>query len=160
MGLGTSTSGPGTSISGGGAVGWPGSVCGTGCSGGGIVGATPAPSPANDDPSNWGQAPGSADPTAAGAYPIGGFTFMLTYTCYNNADGFDNGAATRLRNFFHAYFKTDVTTIAKILKLDGFAPLPTAWQNAINTMMFTQASTKLADRGQAGTACAAISPGA
>jgi ABC-type phosphate transport system substrate-binding protein len=124
-----------------------------------IVGSTPAPNPANDDPSNWGQAPGSADPTALGAYPIGGFTFMLTYTCYNPADGHDNGAALRLRNFFHAYFNTSAGKIKQILTLDGFAPLPTAWRNALNKMLTVNAGTKLANAGAAG-ACAAVSGGA
>jgi len=93
------------------------------------------------NPLNWGAV--SPTPTAPGAYPIGGFTFIDLYSCYASQGDVDALVGTAAGNlgFFKWYFGTNTQndgTPGDILAQDGFAPVPPSWKAAINTLLVNQ----------------------
>jgi ABC-type phosphate transport system substrate-binding protein len=98
-----------------------------------VAGSVPAANPLN-----WGAV--SPTPTAPGAYPIGGFSFIDLYSCYKTQADVDALVGTVAGNlgYFRWYYGTDAQNDGvpgDILAQDGFAPVPTAWKAAINNLL-------------------------
>jgi len=109
------------------------------------------------DPVNW--AP-TFPQGGKNAYPIGGFTFIDTYSCYADAATLDALAGTTakklgLLRWYYGSGGDNKSVPKKQLPANGFAVLPTPWITAINTLLFTDSATKIEAAGAAGKCSAA-----
>ena len=140
-----------------------------------IVGSAKAPSFAKNscpsapggicaaDPLNWG--PAFPTPTSAAAYPIGGFSFIDTYTCFASATDKDAIAGTTagslglLRWFFGS--ATENSGLVKTaFNANGFALIPGSWIGAVKKLLTTNKPTAIGTPGQANTGCTTVTGGA
>jgi ABC-type phosphate transport system substrate-binding protein len=121
---------------------------------------TGSPIPANN-PLNWGVV--NPLPTAATAYPIGGFSFIDLHRCYTSAAdvaalvGKTAGSVGYL-NWYYGTSSVNANAPANILKQDGFAPVPATWTAAINRLL-TSPTLGIGVAGAAGS-CKQIAHGA
>lgn len=99
--------------------------------------ATPPTGSAITNPANWG----AVVYNPAKGYPISGFVFVQTYTCFQPS----NLAA--LTGYFKWFLGSEA---AKILTADGFAKLPGPWHTAVSNLVLKTASTKIRAAGAAG----------
>jgi phosphate transport system substrate-binding protein len=104
---------------------------------------TGSPAPAAN-PLNWGAV--NPLPSAAVAYPIGGFTFLDFYTCYASATDVAaltgttaGGKKAGFLTWYYGSASINSGTPAAVLGKNGFAPVPGAWTTAINKLL--QSST-------------------
>jgi phosphate transport system substrate-binding protein len=111
------------------------------------------------NPLNWGAT--EPVPANAAAYPIAGFSFIDLYTCYKSAATVAALAGTTGKvGYLDWYYGTSTVnkgSPAAILKEDGFAPVPTKWSTAINTLL---RSPYLGINVPGTKACAKITKGA
>lgn len=110
----------------------------------------PAAGAARLNPVNWFNAALSGvNPTDADAYPISGFGWLLTYTCYNNT-GSNAGVATAIRNYL-SWYLTGSGNSKTILNANGFGQLPTAWMSAVRAHALTTAASRISIAGPGAT---------
>src|SRR5262249_23550394 len=112
------------------------------------------------NPLNWGVT--NPLPTSATAYPIGGFTFIDMYTCYNpqaDVDALVSKATTAgglgLWAWYFAPATTNPNGKAEMAR-NGFSLVPATWISGAKTLLTSDAVTKVAKVGTAKTACSAI----
>ena len=94
-------------------------------------------------------APANPAPTSAKAYPIGGFTMMLLYTCYASQDVVDGLAAPFGAGdpgymawlFGTAVQNGDVPNF--VLAQKGLGSVPSAWEKAAYKLLFTESRSKI-----------------
>ena len=79
------------------------------------------------DPRVWAQ--NGVVPLPTSGYPISGFSWFNFYECYNTSSAFYNMVLPIL--YFH--YTDSITTSA--LALNGFAPVPATWVNAIGYLV-------------------------
>jgi ABC-type phosphate transport system substrate-binding protein len=104
---------------------------------------------------NWGQV--TPAPVSSSAYPIGGFGFLLLYSCYEHNGITDLGALVGAAAPA-GYLRWSFTTATKpALIKHGFSPIPGKWMTAAKTLLFTDTQSKIGYPGQATTACAGLS---
>jgi ABC-type phosphate transport system substrate-binding protein len=113
-----------------------------------------------DNALNWGVT--FPTPLGTSAYPIGGFTFIDTYTCYANAASVTALASTTAGSLGYLRWYYGSTTengglVTAQLSANGFAPAPTSWLTAIKKLLTTNQPTKLSTPGTAKTGCASVS---
>ena len=115
------------------------------------------------NPVNWGVT--NPAPLSANAYPVGGFTFMFMYSCYQTAANGGLTTAPRLVGnvgkvgYLRWYFGTTTVNAVKVnnsLAKNGFGPIPPAWRTAVYNLLFTDTKTKIGAPGALGTACSAF----
>jgi phosphate transport system substrate-binding protein len=97
-----------------------------------------------DDPLAWGKA--EPNPTDKNAYPVGGFTFMDTYTCHARQDDVDALVGSKGTNmgYLKWYYGSGANSVVKVvLQNDGFAPIPGPWKSAVTKLLFKTASTRI-----------------
>jgi ABC-type phosphate transport system substrate-binding protein len=92
----------------------------------------------SSNPLNWGAT--QPLPTSTLAYPIAGFSFIDLYTCYKSSAVAASLRATTAGKEGYLVWYYGTSSINKgvpaaILKQDGFAPVPTSWNTAINTLL-------------------------
>jgi phosphate transport system substrate-binding protein len=136
-----------------------------------IVGAAKAPSfsknscPGDgdgicaDDPLNWGVL--FPTPASSAAYPIGGFTFVAMYSCYNSATELANLVGTTAGSLGYLRWYYGSTTengslVKNSLTANGFSEVPGGWISGIKKLLTTNKPTKIGQPGQANTACAKV----
>lgn len=102
-----------------------------------MASASPPSGGAAANAANWGIAGIVADPTAANAYPIAGFTWFNGYTCYGS-----NPVGAALRQFFSWYLGGS-TQPRDILNADYFGALPTSWRLAAKQLVVDTAGTRI-----------------
>jgi phosphate transport system substrate-binding protein len=115
------------------------------------------------DPLNWGVT--NSKPLSAGAYPIGGFTFIDTYTCYTAAADVDAiaGVTPGALGLFRWFFGTTTDNSLHVkteLTNNGFSLVPGGWISAAKKLLTTNKPTKIGTPGQANTGCVAVTGGA
>ena len=115
------------------------------------------------DPLNWGQA--FPAPTSAAAYPIGGFSFIDTYTCFASATDKDAIAGTTagslgLLRWFFGTATENAGQVKASLNANGFATIPGSWIGAVKKLLTTNATTKIGTPGQTKTGCTTVTGGA
>lgn len=115
--------------------------------------ASATPPAANSSAAAWGSAGIVANPTGMTAYPIGGFSWLLPYSCYHEVATLDAliTGTVGLYKFIWGT-GTDATTVSAILETHGFAPLPSAWLTAANHAAFRDTGTKIRRSGGANAA--------
>ncbi|HWC62050.1 MAG TPA: substrate-binding domain-containing protein, partial [Rhizomicrobium sp.] len=105
---------------------------------------------------NWGTA--VPRPLSAAAYPLGGFSFFDTYTCFNSAADLAALAnKTGTLGYFTWYYAGATLNrgIPKAqLAANGFSVVPASWMSAIKKLISTDTATKLSTPGTAKTGCA------
>jgi ABC-type phosphate transport system substrate-binding protein len=93
------------------------------------------------NPLNWGAV--NPTPTAATAYPIGGFSFIDLHRCYTSARDVAALVGTSGKVGYLAWYygapSVNKNAPASILSKDGFASVPAAWRLAINKLLTTSA---------------------
>jgi len=104
--------------------------------------------------SDWGKT--NPAPLNKGAYPIGGFTFIDLYTCYNLASDVDALVGTTANNLglWRWYFGSAAENTGlpgKSLGKNQFAKVPATYITAIKKLLTTFAPTKVAVAGSGGT---------
>jgi phosphate transport system substrate-binding protein len=110
------------------------------------------------NPLNWGVT--FPKPLSASAYPIGGFTFIDTYTCYANAAdvnalvGTTAGGLGYLR-WYYGSVTENSSLVKNALAANGFSPVPGSWMGAVKKLLTTDKVTKIA---QAGTGTVKTNP--
>ncbi len=134
-----------------------------------IVGATKAPSFAKNcatlaqgcatDPLKWGVT--FPKPVSAAAYPIGGFTFIDSYTCYATAADADAvaGASSGSLGYLRWFFGSAGDNASKVktsLTSNGFSLIPGGWLSAAKKLISTNKPTKIGTPGLANTGCAGV----
>jgi ABC-type phosphate transport system substrate-binding protein len=108
-----------------------------------IMSATKPPAfpTAAGNPLNWGAVVPA--PTAASAYPIGGFSFIDLHRCYASATDVAALVGTTGKVGYLAWYygapSVNQSAPAQILAKDGFAAVPAAWRLAINKLLTTSA---------------------
>lgn len=130
-----------------------------------MTGATPPQGALAADPEAWAIAGRVPDTTAADGYPISGFTWWNSYTCYARGDV--NGA---IRGFWDWYTRIGGPTqqVRPILNLLGFGNLPTTpsvpatanWNGAIRSLLILNPATQISRVGAGSPSCAGVAPGA
>jgi len=115
------------------------------------------------NPLNWGAT--NPLPTSTAAYPIGGFTFIDTYTCYAAAADKDALAGTTAGALgLFAWYFASPTLNASIVKTqlanNGFSVVPGSWLSGAKKLMTTDVKTKISVPGAAKTPCTATVGGA
>ena len=92
------------------------------------------------NPLAWGVV--NPTPSAASAYPIGGFSFIDLHRCYASADvvaalvgAAGGGAKAGYLTWYYGPSSVNQNQPASILAKDGFAPVPAAWKTAINKLL-------------------------
>jgi ABC-type phosphate transport system substrate-binding protein len=99
------------------------------------------------NPVNWGGV--NPAPTTASTYPIGGFTFFFTFSCYANANEaavlfsdaklpyLYNGVTSTTEGLWYWHLKNSSATkvAGQVLAADGFAVLPSTWAGAIEKLL-------------------------
>jgi ABC-type phosphate transport system substrate-binding protein len=115
------------------------------------------------NPLAWGVV--NPTPSAAAGYPIAGFTFIDMYSCYAAPATVDAlvGKVSGANGLFTWYFGNGTTNggvPASTLSANGFAPVPSVWATAINSLLATNTATKIGTPNKAGTACASVANGA
>jgi len=89
------------------------------------------------NPLNWGAL--NPTPTAAAAYPIGGFSFIDLHRCYTSAaDVAALVSKTGKYGYLTWYYGPSSVNGGKpnaILAQDGFAPVPNTWKAAVNRLL-------------------------
>ena len=116
-----------------------------------------------DNALNWGLA--FPAPTSPKAYPIGGFTFINSYSCYASADTRDAlvGTTPGSLGLWRWYFgsNADNRGLPKVeLNRNSFTILPGSWVNGIKKLLITGQTTRIGVPGQLKTGCATVSGGA
>jgi ABC-type phosphate transport system substrate-binding protein len=121
-----------------------------------------------NNPLDWGKT--APTPLAAGAYPIGGFTFADLYTCYASATDVDAlvGVTVGSLGYWRWYEGSALeqsggTTdlVKNALTANGFSKVPGSYISAIKKLLTTNKPTKIGTPGQLNTGCAAVvGPGA
>ena len=113
-----------------------------------------------NNPLDWGKT--NPAPLSASAYPIGGFTFIDTYTCFASATDVDAlagttvGALGYLRWFFGTATENS-SMVKNSLIANGFGLVPGTWITGAKKLLTTNKPTKIGTPGQANTGCAAVS---
>lgn len=101
------------------------------------------------DPLAWGAT--NPVPTSAKAFPIGGFTFIDLYTCYNSLNDVNSLVGTAAPvGFIKWYYGSSTINSnnpAAVLAIHGFSPVPNAWKSAINKLTLTNKPTKIGHGG-------------
>jgi ABC-type phosphate transport system substrate-binding protein len=100
-----------------------------------------------NDQLKW--APANPLPLSPKAYPIGGFTMMLLYTCYASqgiVDALGAPFTAPVPGYLTWLFGTttqnsDVPNF--VLAQKGLAALPAAWEKAVNKLILTDSRTKI-----------------
>ena len=113
------------------------------------------------NPLNW--APTNPKPVGTStqpAWPIGGFTFIDTYTCVASSSTLNALVNAKAPYGLFKWYNGTKTSAGvnhcdptSVLQARGFAPLPGAWQGAVGKLLLTNAPTKIS-LGGSGTACA------
>jgi len=90
------------------------------------------------NPLNWGAL--NPTPTAAAAYPIGGFSFIDLHRCYTSAADVTALVRTTTGSYGYLtwYYGPSSVNGGKpnaILAQDGFAPVPNTWKAAVNRLL-------------------------
>jgi ABC-type phosphate transport system substrate-binding protein len=111
------------------------------------------------DPLKWGVT--IPKPTGAGAYPIGGFTFIHTYTCFANAADVDAlvGTSAGSLGFLRWFFGSATDNAGKVkasLTANGFSVVPGGWLSGAKKLLTTDKRTKIGTPGTANTGCSAV----
>ena len=104
-------------------------------------------------------------PSSTAAYPIGGFTFIDTYTCYASATDVDAIAgktvgALGLWNWYFSSPTLNASIVKTQLAANGFSVVPGSWLGGAKKLMTTDAKTKISVAGTAKTPCATTVGGA
>jgi ABC-type phosphate transport system substrate-binding protein len=112
----------------------------------------------SNNPFNWTKA--EPAPLDKKAYPIAGFTFAFTYTCFAHQDDVDalikKSPGTNL-GFFKWYFGKGFNSVVKpVAASGGFAVVPGSWKSKITKLLMTDPNTSLGTPGQANTGCASV----
>lgn len=93
---------------------------------------------------NWGVT--APAPVGTAAYPIGGFTFIDTYTCYaTDADAMAGSTAGAL-GLFRWYFGSAAENAAIVkteLTNNGFGIIPGAWLSGVKKLISTDTVSKI-----------------
>jgi ABC-type phosphate transport system substrate-binding protein len=108
---------------------------------------------------NWGVT--NPLPTSSGAFPIGGFTFIDTYTCYaapadvNALVGTTAGSLGLFRWFFGS--TTENASIVKTqLGANGFSLVPGSWISGAKKLLTTDIKSKISTPNTPKTGCATV----
>jgi hypothetical protein len=126
-----------------------------------MAGAKPPSFPTEaKNPLNWG--PVNPLPSAASAYPIGGFSFIDLHRCYKSQADVNALVGTSSGHYGYLTWYYSGSSINKgepaaILTKDGFASVPQAWKTAVLRLL-TSTSLGVAVVGQHG--CTSIKHGA
>ena len=111
------------------------------------------------NPLNWGVT--NPTPLYTSAYPIGGFSFIDTYTCFASADDVNAlvnttyGAMGLLRWYFGSSTE-NASKVKSTLNAHGFGLLPSSWIAAAKKLLVTDIKTKVSTPGTANTGCATV----
>jgi len=113
-----------------------------------------------DDPLAWGKS--NPQPTTSSTYPLGGFTFFDTYTCYASASDVDAmfGQTAGNLGFFRWWFGSSTENAAlpkTLLAGNSFATVPSKWTGAIKKLLFKTKTLKVGTPGAANTGCSGVS---
>jgi ABC-type phosphate transport system substrate-binding protein len=113
------------------------------------------------NPINWGAT--SPLPTDIAAFPIGGFTFLELYSCYDPAGVTDLDALVGLgtlpgpkNGYLQWYYGSNSGKVKKSLAKNGFGALPGKWASNVKKLLFKDLKTKVGHPGDASTACSAL----
>jgi len=115
------------------------------------------------NPLNWGAL--NPTPSSANAYPIGGFTYFLLYSCYSSATDVNALVSSTAGSLglFRWYYGTATENggiPATLITASGNSPIPAAWNTASKALLATNAYTKISTPGKASTACHTVTKGA
>lgn len=116
-----------------------------------------------NNPLNWGLT--FPAPILPNAYPIGGFSFINTYTCPATATVRDAIAGTTpgslgLLRWFFGSAADNAGEVKFEFNRNAVSVLPGNWITAAKKLLATTPATKIGIPGQAKTGCAAVSGGA
>jgi phosphate transport system substrate-binding protein len=116
-----------------------------------------------DSPLNWGLT--FPAPISTKAYPIGGFSFIDTYTCFASVAVRDALAGTTVGHLglLRWYFGSTADNSSQVLtdlNRNGFAEIPGSWVSGVKRLLTSAPATKIGIPGQAKTGCASVSGGA
>ncbi|HXJ03316.1 MAG TPA: substrate-binding domain-containing protein [Micropepsaceae bacterium] len=113
------------------------------------------------NPVNWGAT--NPTPLSTAAYPIGGFTFHMMYSCYNPAGLTDVNAlvsntagALGWFRWFYGSPTQNLSLVKNSLAKNGFGPIPGKWSSGVKKLLFSDVKTKIGIPGQAKTACSGL----
>jgi len=115
------------------------------------------------NPLNWGAT--NPMPISTAAYPIGGFTFIDTYTCYASAADVDAIAgktvgALGLWTWWFSSPTLNASVVKTQLTNNGFSVVPGSWLGGAKKLFTTDVKTKVATPGTAKSPCTTVSGGA
>ena len=102
------------------------------------------------NPLNWGAK--FPKPLTTSAYPLGGFTFIDSYTCYANAAdvnalvGTTAGSLGYLRWYFGSVSENS-SLVKNALIANGFSLVPGSWMSGVKKLLTTDKATKIAQAG-------------
>ena len=108
------------------------------------------------DPLAWGAT--DPLPLAGTAFPIGGFTFIDTYTCVADSNTLAAlvGPTAGTAGYFTWYYGATTVNAGipkSVLAHDGASPVPGPWISAIKKLILTNGPTKIALGNTAKTGC-------
>ncbi len=99
-------------------------------------------------------------PTNKNAYPIGGFTYFLLYSCYASAtDVASHVGPSGLLTWWYGSSTLNSGIPDATMTAEGYSPIPNAWTVAVNKLLANKL-TKISTPGTKNTACATVSKGA
>jgi ABC-type phosphate transport system substrate-binding protein len=115
------------------------------------------------NPLNWGKT--NPMPTSTAAYPIGGFTFIDTYTCYASAADVDAIAgktvgALGLWTWWFSSPTINLSIVKNELTANGFSVVPGSWLSGAKKLFTSDVKTKVATPGTAKSPCTTVVGGA
>ncbi len=115
------------------------------------------------NPLNW--EPVNPIPTNKNAYPIGGFTYFLLYSCYSSATDVDALVGTTAKSlgllrWWYGSSAENGGVPLNTMTSEGYSAIPNAWITAAKTLLTTNVYTKISTPGKKSTACAKVSKGA
>lgn len=101
------------------------------------------------NPVKWFDGALPVNPTASAAYAAAGFSWLLTYTCYNDT-GSNAGVAAAIRSYLNWYLKGS-SDASSILSANGFGILPQTMMAAVRQQMLTTAESRISIVGPGAT---------
>jgi ABC-type phosphate transport system substrate-binding protein len=103
------------------------------------------PGACDQNPLDWALTNGA--PSGPSSYPISGFTFFETYSCYADAKVFK--ALGGKKGYFAFHYGLVKPGMADAIITDnGFAPVPAAWKTAIQNLMINNKNTAIQAGGK------------
>jgi ABC-type phosphate transport system, periplasmic component len=107
--------------------------------------APPPAGAARYNPVNWYNGALPINPTHIDAYPASGFSWFLSYTCYNNS-GSNAGVADAIRAYLSWYLR-GTGNAAEILYANGFGIMPQPMMAASRDQMLGTADSRISIAG-------------